>query len=76
MPQDPPKSSRLTTLAKDVLGVFLYLSAYFSNSTIYSISYWEPWPLLNTKEKKSYQIIIIFVRNKIKSYAKTLKTAK
>ena len=33
-------------------------------------------PLLNTKEKESYQIIIIFVRNKIKSYAKTLKSEK
>ena len=34
-------------------------------------------PVLNTKEKKSYQIIIIFVRYKIKkSYAKALKSAK
>ena len=24
------------------LGVFQYLSAYFSNSAIYSISYWKP----------------------------------
>ena len=35
MPQDPPRSSR----RKDAFGVFQYLSAYFSNSAIYSISY-------------------------------------
>ena len=42
MPPDPPTSSRLTALTKDALGVFQYLSAYFSNSAIYSISYWKP----------------------------------
>ena len=39
MPPDPAWSSPLTALAKD----FQYLSAYFSNSAIYSISYWKPW---------------------------------
>ena len=39
----PPRSSRLMALAKDAFGVFQYLSAYFSNSAIYSISYWKPW---------------------------------
>jgi len=43
MPPDPPRISRFTSLAKHVEGVFQYLSAYFSNSAIYSISYWKPW---------------------------------
>ena len=42
MPPDPPRSSRLTACAKDAFGAFQYLSAYFSNSAIYSISYWKP----------------------------------
>ena len=35
----PPRSLHLTALAKDAFGVFQYLSAYFSNSAIYSIFY-------------------------------------
>ena len=42
MPPDPPRSSRLTALARDAFGVFHYLSAYFSNSAIYSIFFWKP----------------------------------
>ena len=45
MPPHHPSSSRVTVLAKDACGVFKYLPAYFSNSAIYSISYWKPWTL-------------------------------
>ena len=42
MPQNPPRWSHLLALAKDAFSVIQYLSAYFSNSAIYSISYWKP----------------------------------
>ena len=38
----PPRNLRLTALTKDAFGIFQYLSAYFSNSAIYSICYWKP----------------------------------
>ena len=39
IPGTPLEARDLTTLTNDAFGVFQYLSAYFSNSAIYSISY-------------------------------------